>query len=108
RPAALTLAMLRGEASNTPATDIYTWLNDRKNRRSLPHRMSSCGYLPVASGAPDRLWVMQGKRQRVYSVRDFSPEKRFAAATELKKRLEQTTGDPSAVTPLRRADRQPK
>jgi hypothetical protein len=106
-PAALTLAMLRAETSSTPSNDLYAWLADRKNRRAIPHRLASCGYLPVASAAQDRLWIIQGKRQAVYGRRDLTPAQRVAAAAELKERLEQATRDSVAtLTPLpKRASR---
>ena len=43
--------------------DLYNWLSDRKNRRTIPHRFESCGYVPVRnSSAESGLWVIAGKR----------------------------------------------
>ena len=43
------------------------WLRDRKNRRSIPHRLEKCGYVPVHNGAAkDGLWTVNGKRQAIY------------------------------------------
>ncbi len=44
------------------------WINDRKNRRTIPHRLEKCGYTPVRnSGAEDGLWKISGRRQAVYA-----------------------------------------
>ena len=42
-PDAVTLAQLRGKAD----ASFDDWLADRRNRRAIPHRMNSCGYVPV-------------------------------------------------------------
>ena len=55
------------------------WLNDRKNRRAIPHRFESCGYAPVRNDtAKDGLWVIGGKRQVVYGRLDVSVGERIA------------------------------
>jgi hypothetical protein len=57
------------------------WLNDRKNRRAIPHRMEQCGYLPVRNpDAADGLWVVGGRRQTVYVKRELSADARIEAA----------------------------
>jgi hypothetical protein len=46
------------------------WLNDRKNRRAIPHRMEKCRYLLVRNkGADDGLWVI------TRSVRQSTPRR---------------------------------
>jgi hypothetical protein len=104
-PPALTLSMVRAETGNIASSDLYTWLADRKNRRTIPHRLASCGYLPAASAAPDRLWIIQGRRHAVYTRHDLNPAERLAAAEKLKARLDQVS---TTVTSLKREDRQPK
>ena len=65
--------------------DLYNWLSDRKNRRTIPHRLESCGYIPVRnSSAESGLWVIAGKRQVVYGRKDVAPAERLAAAEALK------------------------
>ena len=65
--------------------DLYNWLSDRKNRRTIPHRFESCGYVPVRnSSAESGLWVIAGKRQVVYGRKDVAPAERLAAAEALK------------------------
>ena len=65
--------------------DLYGWLIDRKNRRTIPHPLESCGYIPVRnSSAESGLWVIAGKRQVLYGRKDVAPAERFAAAEALK------------------------
>ena len=56
-PDAVTLAQLRAKAD----ASFDEWLSDRRNRRVIPHRMSSCGYVPVRNpDTEDGLWRIQG------------------------------------------------
>jgi hypothetical protein len=42
------------------------WLDDRRNRRAIPHRFEQCGYIPVRNdAADDGPWKISGKRQAV-------------------------------------------
>jgi hypothetical protein len=98
-PAVLTLEMLRANAAAGPG-DLHGWLTDRRNRRTIPHRMASCGYLPVPRSAEDGLWRINGKRQAIYGRHDLTPAVRHANAVALKNRLERAA--PISVTPLKR------
>jgi hypothetical protein len=81
RPAAFTFAILKSKAFGTP---IYDWLDDRKNRRAIPHRLESCEYTPVRNdAAKDGLWKIQGARQVVYARQDLSIRDRINAAQKL-------------------------
>src|SRR5262249_41096740 len=52
-PDAVTLAQIKTAASG----GVLDWLQDRKNRRAIPHRMENCGYVSVGNdAAKDRLW----------------------------------------------------
>jgi len=63
-PEAITLSRLQGQADG----DFALWLGDRKNRRAIPHRLESCGYVPVRNpDANDGYWRIGGKRQSVYA-----------------------------------------
>ena len=95
-PGALTLDTLRAAASTTH--ELHEWLRDRKNRRTLPHRLASCGYLPVAGPAESGLWTINNKRQTVYGRLDLTPARRVEAAVALKQRLEKAAGDGSNIT----------
>ena len=81
-PPAVTVAMVRNA---TLGGDLYEWLNDRRNRRAIPHRFASCSYVPVRNGArKDGMWLIAGKRQMVYGRQDITPDERLKAAEELK------------------------
>jgi hypothetical protein len=76
----VTLTDLIGKAQG----DIAAWLSDRKNRRTIPHRMERCGYTAVRN--PDRadgLWVIDGIRQVVYAKAALSENERQQAARAL-------------------------
>ena len=67
-PAAVTLDVVSNKASMT----LAEWMDDRRNRRIIPHRMENCGYVPVRNkGADDGLWKVNGARQVVYAKRDL-------------------------------------
>jgi hypothetical protein len=62
-PEAVILQQLQAKAVGETAE----WLLDRRNRRSLPHRLERCGYVPARNpDAKDGLWKVQGARQVVY------------------------------------------
>ncbi len=65
---------------------FFDWINDRKNRRAIPHRLEQCGYVPVRnSDRQNGLWVVNGVRQVIYAREELSPRDRYAAAAELVK-----------------------
>jgi Primase C terminal 2 (PriCT-2)/Bifunctional DNA primase/polymerase, N-terminal/Family of unknown function (DUF5906) len=65
--------------------DFRMWITDRKNRRSIPHRMEKCGYVQVRnSGAKDGLWVINGIRQVIYAKKDLPLSVQFRAAETLR------------------------
>jgi hypothetical protein len=64
--------------------EVQIWINDRKNRRAIPHRLERCGYVPVRNpDADDGLWKMHGKRQVIYAKAELSPRDQYAAAARL-------------------------
>jgi Family of unknown function (DUF5906) len=70
---------------NTPSdTSFHFWLEDRRNRRTLPHRLEQCGYVAVRNGAAkDGLFKIKGARQTVYGKAELSVSDRLAAVTKL-------------------------
>jgi hypothetical protein len=78
---AVTLQMLIRHATG----DFLIWLQDRKNRRSIPHRLETAEYVPVRNpDAPtDGLWKISGKRQAVYAHGGLSVADRIKAARTL-------------------------
>jgi Bifunctional DNA primase/polymerase, N-terminal/Family of unknown function (DUF5906) len=62
------------------------WLMDRKNRRAIPHRFETCGFVPVRNTATkDALWVIGGKRQVIYARAKLSLKDQIKAAQRLSK-----------------------
>jgi hypothetical protein len=83
QPEALTLAEL---AAKAPGAE---WLTDRKQNRSVPHRLQRCGYIRTPNTeCEDQQWVIKSKRQMIYTRADLPPYQRVAAAKRLKQRLE--------------------
>ncbi len=74
---AVTLQMLIAHATG----DFLVWLQDRKNRRSIPHRLETAEYVPVRNpDAKDGLWKISGRRQAVYAHVRLSVADRIRAA----------------------------
>jgi hypothetical protein len=79
-PDAVTIARLSAEARE----GFQAWMQDRKNRRQIPHRMERCGYVSFRNdGAKDGLWKLRGQRQVIYVKEILSIRDRFAAVKEL-------------------------
>jgi len=82
-PTAVTLETVIG-ACASDESGLYSWLKDRANRRSIPHRLETCGYVPVRNtGADDGLWKISGKRQVVYGLMSATASERLDAAAAL-------------------------
>lgn len=88
-PAAVTVAMLHDAAEH----ELKEWLRDRKNRRAIPHRLMTCGYLPVLTTENRGRWIIKGVRHAMFARRELAPAERFVAAEKLKERLEQEHED---------------
>jgi hypothetical protein len=79
-PNATTIIRILGHAMG----DISDWLKDRKNRTRIPYRMEKCDYVPVRNDtAKDGLWVINGKRQVIYTQKILSDRDRHKAASNL-------------------------
>jgi hypothetical protein len=61
------------------------WLLERRNRRQIPHRLETAGYVPVRNDADthDGQWKVAGKRQTIYARKELCQRDRIAAANEL-------------------------
>jgi hypothetical protein len=82
-PDATTLTRMAAKATSSFAE----WLNDRKNRRVIPHRLEKCGYVPIRNdGAKDGLWKIKGARQVIYAKSCLSVRDRHIAASDLANR----------------------
>jgi len=76
RPAAVSLSRIMGAADGP----FREWITDRKNRRSIPHRLEKCGYVPIRNDvAKDGLWKVDGRREVVYGNTDLPAAERLAA-----------------------------
>lgn len=70
-PDALTVAMIAQSAGFD--SDLQLWLEDRKNSRTIPHRLENCGFVAIDNpDAKSRLWVVEGHRCVVYAKSDLS------------------------------------
>jgi Family of unknown function (DUF5906) len=79
-PSATTLLRI----ADLAAGEVQIWINDRKNRRAIPHRLERCGYVPVRNAdAADGLRKIHGKRQVIYAMAELPPRDRYAAAARL-------------------------
>lgn len=80
KPKAITTGKLVAFADD----DFREWLKDRRNRRAIPHRLESAGYVTVRNGiAKDGLWSVDGKRQVIYALKELSLRDQLDAANSL-------------------------
>jgi hypothetical protein len=81
-PQALTLAMI---VQKTTDDSFAEWLQDRRNRRQIPHRLEAAGYTPVRNAADqhDGQWKVGGKRQTIYVRKTLCERDRIVAASDL-------------------------
>lgn len=78
-PKVLTLADLVSRAPKA----FREWLQDRRNRRQIPHKLEGAGYGPVRNEtAADGLWKIDGRRQALYARKELSTAERLSAAAE--------------------------
>jgi hypothetical protein len=79
-PKVVTLARLQAYADAAFAE----WLKDRRNRRTIPHRLEDAGYVPIHNrDAKSGLWKLNGKQQAVYGQRELTERDRIQAVREL-------------------------
>jgi hypothetical protein len=79
-PDAVTLSDIISQA---PPFEFRDWLQDRKNRTKIPHRLEACGYVPVRNkDAKDGLWKIKEKRQVIYVKATLSIREHLQAARE--------------------------
>jgi Family of unknown function (DUF5906) len=79
-PNAVTISQIANKATG----DFKVWIQDRKNRRAIPHRLEKCGYTPVHNdAAKDGYWRINGKRHAVYAKASLSERDRLVAVGEI-------------------------
>lgn len=87
-PNAVTIEQIAKTAASGTYGDLYAWIDDRKNRRAIPHRLETSGYVPVRNTASAQgLWMAGGKRQVIYAKSELSINQQIEAATELQDQL---------------------
>ncbi len=80
-PAAITIGQVSSYARGLGMTDLACDLEDRKNRRAVPHMFERVGYLPARNpNSEDGLFKVNGKRVVVYAARRLPDVERFRAA----------------------------
>ena len=80
-PQAVTLEQLIDKAIGA----IAEWLLDRRNRRSIPHRLERCGYVSVRNpNTDDGRWKLKGKNQVAYAKTNLSLREQFLAVDKLR------------------------
>jgi hypothetical protein len=96
RPDALTIAMIAGA---TPSSSFFQWLEDRRNRKQIAHRLETCGYSAVRN--PDgshnrwqyRLRKADGSSQKfetqIYARQELSVGQQYTSAKALIQKLQQ-------------------
>jgi hypothetical protein len=84
RPDALIIAEL-------VAHDVdLAWMIEPKTRRSIPHRLSRCGYVSCEAEQNRGRWLINGRRHTIYTKRELDPDAQRKAAIELVRKLETT------------------
>lgn len=80
-PDALTLTDVIAYASES----FGEWLQDRRNRRQIPHRLEDAGYVPVRNDADvrDGQWRVGTRRQTIYAKKTLPRRDQIAAAASL-------------------------
>jgi Bifunctional DNA primase/polymerase, N-terminal/Family of unknown function (DUF5906)/Primase C terminal 2 (PriCT-2) len=102
-PNAVTLKQVEDKAGNF--SDLKPWLEDRRNRRAISHRMETVGYVPVRNpdDKHDGQWKINQKRQTVYARRELTIADQIRAVTVLKKELTEYVGKSPAEAALMEA-----
>jgi hypothetical protein len=82
-PEAVTIGQIINATKNAygDPSDFGRWLGDRANRRKIPHRLETCGYMAVHNpGAKDGLWRIGKIRQVIYAQKSLTRDDQQKAA----------------------------
>jgi hypothetical protein len=83
-PAAFATYKLINEARLMGMHELADELADRKNRRSMPHKLERVGYVPARNpDADDGLFKIGGKRAAVYAMRTLPVNEQIRAARKI-------------------------
>jgi hypothetical protein len=84
-PDAVTLSQVRRYADDA----MKAWIDDRRNRRSIPHRFDMCGYVQVRNEARKAgNWIVHNKRQVIYAKKELSLKAQYEAAVAIVQSVE--------------------
>jgi len=65
-------------------TDFSSWLKDKGNRRRIPFRFLTAGYVQAyCSSTKDGRWRVHGKKVKIYAKTELDKRSRIAAAEKL-------------------------
>jgi hypothetical protein len=79
--------------ATSPGGAALEWLLDRRQRRSIPHRLGRCGYIACRNpDAEDGLWRINGRRQTLYVKITLTAQERLEAAKDYVLRETKTSG----------------
>jgi hypothetical protein len=86
-PNAVTLKQVEDKAGSF--SDLKPWLEDRRNRKAISHRMETVGYVPVRNpdDKHDGQWKINKKRQTVYGRKELTIADQIRAVGVLKREL---------------------
>jgi hypothetical protein len=77
RPDAVTLAAIATAAEPS----FGEWLRDRRNSRTVPHKMDECGYKPVRNpGSKAGRWKVEGRDAVIYARKELAARDAIVAA----------------------------
>ncbi len=83
-PDVVTTEIIREKAKLDIPDGLAAWLDDRRNRRSIPHKLESVNYIPVRNpNASDGLWKIGKRRQVVYGKKKLDGMAALTAAEGL-------------------------
>jgi hypothetical protein len=83
-PEAVTLETLMQISRDGVNGEFADWLADRRNRRSIPHKMEGCNYTPVHNdGQRDGRWKIAGRNVVIYALRSLDHHGQVRAARSL-------------------------
>ena len=89
-PKAVIIEELANAAMKANLGELADWLDDRKNRRSIPHRLLEAGYglIPNPDTKDKKMWQVNKREVTIYGPMRAPPQERTRWARDFKKRKE--------------------
>jgi hypothetical protein len=102
----ITAASSSGNIFSGSIHSLAHFLEDRKNRRAVPHRLDGAGYTPVRNDAAlSGLWVVDGTRQVVYAKKSIPLREQIEAVRELQRKANEELQHEANEKQQRKADK---